>query len=430
MTGTLSAEAFNAELPQYMRDFAVGQVLANLSYENLTGTACLRILEPNGSWRRYTSHQVSGLPKGLHSYILSPIEAVPNAPYPIKVAFRGTYCEFFWNYALKVEWNFAALKRDIDIYGPGLQSFWRNSETILSAFEQEIADQKDVELLIAGHSLGALDSIYFLYHVIDGNLKSGRFSNVRNITIDLFNSPGGSATFKKMLHALLEKNAKSPNPIKITFNIGLSDGDPIPGFWKPLLTGISPEVASIHLVKTDKINNNADFPNELYKTSYELYEYMIAHQISGNFFAPQSDMGRISTNMRHTYDYNGTRTGQRHIDKMLSETAAWLATIVTGVNGFFTWTTSYLWGAPFQINELRVSQDIDDSESAATAGLYSKLAGTMRLCVASLSPWPVDEVIASPPEAYVAQYDQVRQPVNNELSDTVTLSSVSAPKQS
>lgn len=319
-----SAEQYNAALPQYQRDFASGQVLAGMasSLQKViknkgTFQDDYSLLEPNGSWKNYSAYTIEGLIKGMHGFIFMPQQTQHHQPEQIKIAFRGTHLD-------------SSLLHDFDPFGPGLTAFRLSEQTLLEQLNEVVVGKNNVELTIAGHSLGGSHATYLLISILEEHNSSGKYNAITKITLDTYNAPSAYKGYYENAQDILKTNADSKHPIELHVNIGVADNDAIQHIGHNIFDQLDPFCAKVQMVKSDTIPTFNDplsaLGGELLGNFLEGFEYYLSHTLEGNYFGPSQPHGKINTDLEHEYWNNRDANGKAHIDYQLESSGPVLTT--------------------------------------------------------------------------------------------------------
>lgn len=316
---------YNSSLPQYIRDFATAQVLANLPYQiqqkihsnTFKSNSHWPLLETSGKWAMHQVTPLQGNHPGLHGFICVP----DNAQSPVKISFRGSF-------------DMASLIRDIDPKGPGYSDFKIEAKNLLNHVFETIKDLPSTELIISGHSLGGIDATYFTLHLLKEHLNTNRFANVTKITLDTLNAPGCNDYLTQKATELFKANYEALKPIEIKANVGITDADWVHEVGYNIFQNLDPRFVDVSLVKIDKIPYESDgTPDMQNDFAINFTEMLIAHGLDDNFFSPNMPFGKIETDVTHQHWNNQDLEGYNGIHNELGQRALLINSLHSLWNG-------------------------------------------------------------------------------------------------
>lgn len=251
----------------YLKKYAYGEFLAhNFAYTS-PANGKHKILQEDGTYQEYECTQLLSDNAGLVGYILTPMQVSADKIPDIKVVFRGTAC-------------FSSILRDLEVGGAGSASFVSNKHSILEQINLAIKNfnarhlrtQQDVNITLAGHSLGGadaqncliaiMDSIsqkYGLNRTRDKRIPSKCMDNmdtIRDLRLFNYNSAGitkQAATQSRVLAEFLaEKRQAGETKLNIeTYNL-LVVGDGVQQTGEAhVLSDVAADVAKVDVLKAN-----------------------------------------------------------------------------------------------------------------------------------------------------------------------------------
>ncbi len=239
-------------------------------------------LDTSGAEQLYTAMRVSTSNLGLIPYILTPIsmDDVPvgsesvdvySWKYAIHEGGHRTveYIEFVEKFMVKnisrtkhnnVQVLFkgtnpksgSALARDLFEQQPGSGSLFANAKDIIAALEKRAEDMSNINLSIAGHSLGGADAQNFfaaiLVYIAEKNLKDGQKSTIREVTLNHANAAGATKDTVDLC-AMAAKYCVNKLGLKLRMNIIHAGGDPVQPFGHKVLHDAGSDIVETKLAK-------------------------------------------------------------------------------------------------------------------------------------------------------------------------------------
>ncbi len=292
--------------------FASNAYIANKAYEfselvdsgQFKHNVEIPLFTSAGTWEVHHVIAVETEHKGLDCYICVS-QNTDNTH--VKICFTGVY-------------DSLSGYRVLDPLGAGYAEFKKEHPKLLEAIKDSIYDLENVTLEITGHSLGGADANNLLIYLLSDHLENNSFSNVSSIECTTFNAPGSNYDTAQLLQDKLMENVSSEEHIKITANIGYSEGDWIQQAGYQLYNDISPELIDINFIKQTIFAESDDCFQDVYMMMADDIARIIGlpHKLDGGFFAPDEAFGDITHYNPSDYYTNQEQGGLQMINNELS----------------------------------------------------------------------------------------------------------------
>lgn len=292
--------------------FASNAYIANKAYEfsqlvdsgQFEHKVEIPLFTSEGTWEAHHVIAVETEHKGLDCYICVS-QNTDNTH--VKVCFAGVY-------------DSLSVYRVLDPLGAGYAEFRNEHPKLLEAIKDSIHDLENVTLEITGHSLGGADANNLLIYLLSDHLENNSFSNVSGIECTTFNAPGSNYNTAQFLQDKLTENMSSEAPIKITANIGYSEGDWVQQAGYQLYNDVPPELIDINFIKQTMFAEPDNCFQDIYMMMAEDIARIIGlpHKLDGGFFAPDEAFGDITHYNQSDYYTNQEQEGILMINNELS----------------------------------------------------------------------------------------------------------------
>lgn len=328
-------EATNAQLPEYIRNFASAHLLSSYAYylaeKGFAHPPLVLLLKEDGTYRQ---HRVLQLPlvMGMFGYIFLPTDRNDRT---IRVAFRGTDFGDFNSATINLERE-----------GPSSKSFAQVKPAVMAFLKEAIRSHfghstSNLTLMISGHSQGSSTAQLFATALLEARTQGNDFDGIQELSLTNFNDPGVSEQTRIEADQLVLKQYQLGKPMLIKANWGMVEGDIVQTLAEDMIFVRLPyPFAEVTMLKMDKELDHHSLlcrPNGTAISMLAIPRNIIcslagAHSIL-SFFSMLNPDGSISPNKVHVEHNN--KPYFNHNPQDVAAMQAELLNKATGALGFY-----------------------------------------------------------------------------------------------